>query len=207
MWRFSCWMGLFQDVTWLIDICNVIFAIQNASFNIFWCWMSLIPDVTWLYGHTCVRDTSRVGYDMSHCNTLQHTATHCNTLQHTAIRVRDTSRVGYDMSHLWMSFVTHLNESCCIFEWVLSRVWTSHITNMTESYEWVTAHVEWVMYHIWMSQHIWMSHSTHMNASWHTCEWVTSLIDLVWEKHGTHWVSHVTPGHASCHRNVCDSSE
>jgi hypothetical protein len=160
MWRVSCWMSLFQDVTWLIHICNVIFAIQNASFNIFWCWMSLMPDVTWLYGHTCVRDTSRVGYDMSHCNTLQHTATHCNTLQYTATHCNTCTR------HVprWIRHVTPVNEFCHTFEWVMLHIWMSLVARMNESYH----KYDGV---IWMSHGTrWMSHVTQMNESTHMDE-------------------------------------
>ena len=62
------------------------------------------------------------------------------------------------MSHIWMSHVTHMNESCHTYEWVMSHIWMSHVTHMNESrhtYEWVMSH-------------IWMSHVTYMNESCHT---------------------------------------
>jgi len=71
------------------------------------------------------------------------------------------------MSQLWMSHVTHMNESCHTYECVtskscvMSRTWMSHVTYIDESchtYKWV----------------IWMSHVTHMNESWRTYEYVTS---------------------------------
>ena len=37
------------------------------------------------------------------------------------------------MSHMWMSHVTHMNESCHTYEWVMSRIWMSHVTHMNES--------------------------------------------------------------------------
>jgi len=30
------------------------------------------------------------------------------------------------MSHIWMSHVTHKNESCHTYKWVKSHIWTSH---------------------------------------------------------------------------------
>ena len=40
-----------------------------------------------------------------------------------------------------MSHVTHMNESCHTYEWVVSHIfWMSHVTHMNESchtYEWV----------------------------------------------------------------------
>ena len=73
------------------------------------------------------------------------------------------------MSHMWMSHVTHVNESCHTCEWVMSHIWMSHVTYMNESchtYEWVMSH-------------IWMSHVTHTNESCHTYEWVMSHIYMI----------------------------
>ena len=70
------------------------------------------------------------------------------------------------------SHVTHRNESCHTYGWVMSHIWMSHVTHMNESchtYEWVRSH-------------IWMSHVTHMNESGHTYERVMSCM----------WMSHVT---------------
>jgi len=75
------------------------------------------------------------------------------------------------MSHIWMSHVTHMNESC--------HIWIRHVTNMNES---------WHTYEPVMS-HIWMSHVTHMNWLCHICAWVMSHI----------WISHVTHTNESCH--------
>jgi len=74
-----------------------------------------------------------------------------------------------------------MNESCHTYEWVMSHIWMSHVTHMNEScHEWIR-HVgthlnicavlselkcEWVM------SYIWMSHVTNMNESCH-----------VWTKH------------------------
>jgi len=46
------------------------------------------------------------------------------------------------MSHIWMSHVTCMNESCHIYEWVMS-----HMNESCHTYEWVMSH-------------IWMSHNT-----------------------------------------------
>jgi len=35
------------------------------------------------------------------------------------------------MSHIWMSHVTHMNESRHTYEWVTSHIWMSHVTHMT----------------------------------------------------------------------------
>jgi len=92
------------------------------------------------------------------------------------------------MSHIWMSHVTHMNESC--------HIWMSHVTHMNESrhaYEWAMSHMnqschtyEWVMSHIWMSHvtyewvisHTWMSHISALKKnSCHTDAWVMSCMN------------------------------
>ena len=65
-----------------------------------------------------------------------------------------------------MSHVTHINEPCHTYEWVMSHIWMSHVTHMNEpchTYEWVMSHMR-------------MSHVTYMNESCHTYEWVMSHI-------------------------------
>ena len=87
---------------------------------------------------------------------------------------------------MWMSHVTHMNESCHTCEWVMSHIWMSHVTHVNES-----CHIcEWVM------SHIWMSHVTHVNESCHTYEWVMSHI----------WMSHVTRMSESSHAYEWDMS-
>jgi len=77
------------------------------------------------------------------------------------------------------SHVTHMNESCHTYEWVVvSHIWMSRrVTHMNESchtYEWV------VVSHIWMSRRV-----THMNeSSCHTYEWV--IVSHIWMSHVTH---------------------
>ena len=78
------------------------------------------------------------------------------------------------MSHVWMSHVTHMNESCHTYEWVMAHVWMSHGTRMNDSCE-TYAGVMWHI-HEWVMAHIWVSHGTYMNESWHTYEWVMAQI-------------------------------
>jgi len=63
------------------------------------------------------------------------------------------------MSHIWMSHVTHMNESCHAYERVMPHIRTSHgicIIESCHTYQQSMAH-------------IWMSHVTHINESCHTC--------------------------------------
>jgi len=137
------------------------------------------------------------------------------------------------MSHIWMRHVTNMNESChtydgimshkrmshvshrnasricmrssrhCTYDWVMSRMWLSHVASVRESchtYECVSYAYEWVMSRIemrrgyawgavdiarmnvschtsaWVVSQIWVSHGTHMHAVCHTYEWVVSRI-------------------------------
>ena len=36
------------------------------------------------------------------------------------------------MSHIWMSHVTHMNESCPTYEWVMRHIWMRHVPHMNE---------------------------------------------------------------------------
>jgi len=45
------------------------------------------------------------------------------------------------MSHIWMSHITHMNESCRTYQWVISQLYMSHTTHIT-----VPCHT-WVMWH------------------------------------------------------------
>jgi len=94
--------------------------------------------------------------------------------------------------HTWVAYVTFdviQNESCHTYEWVMSHIWMSHVTQVNES-----CHTcEWVM------SHIWMSHVTHMNESCHIWKEGTSPLNV------REWgMSHM---HESCYvavrANVC----
>jgi len=67
-------------------------------------------------------------------------------------------------SDIRMSPVSHINESCLTYEWVLSHIWMSQVSHMNEScltYEWVMSH-------------IWISYVSRTNESCLTYEWVMS---------------------------------
>jgi len=77
------------------------------------------------------------------------------------------------MSHIWMSHVTHMNESCPTYEWVMRHIWMRHVPHMNE---------------LRPMSHIWMSHVPHMNESCATYECVMSHI----------WMSYVRLLDESC---------
>ena len=75
---------------------------------------------------------------------------------------------------------THVNESCHTYEWVMSHVWMSHVTRMHESchVRSYTQACEWRRAH--KDHYVWMRYVTNLlvrdfknwNTSCHTCEWV-----------------------------------
>jgi len=89
---------------------------------------------------------------ITHCNTLQHTATHCNTLQHIW-----TSHITHYNDSRHVTHFTYINESCYTYPRVVSQISTSHITDINEScytYQWVISQTS-------------TSHMTHINESRH----------------------------------------
>ena len=70
------------------------------------------------------------------------------------------------MAHIWMSHVTHMNESCLEYKWVISHTWLCHITRMNMK--------EVCHTHEWVLAHTWMRHVTHMYESCHTHVWVVA---------------------------------
>jgi len=143
--------------------------------------------------HTTV-NLSRTDVGMSHVAFHESCHTRMNKLRCT---------YGWVMSHIWMSHVTHMNESCHIFEWV----WIGHVTCMnvpsglpqhvthvlsaltrsllpvshTHTYERVTTHIctQFIA-------RIYMSRGTQMNESHHTC---AMRPDTKWLIHSYVWVT------------------
>jgi len=119
--------------------------------------------------------------------------------------LRGSTRFMNDSYHISSSHVTHMNESCHTYEWVMSHIWMIHVTNMNESchkYEWVVLHTDGVCTqqqlsrscrtYEWVMSHIWMSHVTHVSESCFTYEWVMSH----------KWMGHVTHMDESCHTHI-----
>jgi len=70
-------------------------------------------------------------------------------------------RVAHMMWVIWMIHVTHMDESCHTYGWVMSHISMSPVTHMNES-----CHT-----HEWVVSHITMSPVTHRNESCHTRKW------------------------------------
>ena len=97
--------------------------------------------------------------------TCSNTTRGYHSISHVTHMNESCHTYGWVLSNVWMSHVTHMNEACCTYEWIMSHIWMSHVSDMNESchtYEWVMSH-------------IWMSHVSHMNESCRSCEWVKSL--------------------------------
>ena len=97
---------------------------------------------------------------------------------------------------LWMSHVTHMNESCHKYEWVMSHIynrvvytWMKH--NLRHRTTWkgrVMAHTK-------------LSHAPHVNESCRTNEWCAYTNDRHWCHHRqVHTHAHT---HTRTHTHVC----
>ena len=94
--------------------------------------------------------------------------------------------------HIWMSHVTHMNESCHTYEWVVPHIWMEHVSHMNEScqtYERglmkmpcpLDSTKMWRMTMDFMKMrdsmwHVWISHVRHMNADLWKCFCARSLL-------------------------------
>jgi len=89
---------------------------------------------------------------------------------------------------LWMSLVTHKNESRYTYKWVTSHMWMSHVKYVwvspaSSKYDGICVCVCMcvLVTYAWASSNIWMRLVTHLHESRHTYECVTSHI----------WMSHI----------------
>jgi len=93
------------------------------------------------------------------------------------------------MSHIWMSHVTHLNESCHTHEWVMPHTWMSPSTHKTR---FISFHAQDAIHSCvwhdvccsvlqWVMSHTWMSHATHLNESSFKCvTWLIQICDMTY---------------------------
>jgi len=137
------------------------------------------------------------------------------------------------MSHVWMSHVTHVNESCHTSEWVMSHVWikSCHTSEWVPSHVWIS-HVtlrlpQYPATHCNTQQHTTTHCNNHdLNESCYICEWVERhvwVMSNVWRRNVTHikdphvcyrhkWPMCVTDMNDSCvwqtwMTHVCDTHE
>jgi len=144
------WHDSFICVTWLIHACDMTCwfecSLRARLGCILYVWRESFICVTW-FTHMC---------DMTHseCAPESHS--------HSAFYVCDMnhSYVWYD-SLICVTWLTHRcdethhyvcpctipperDSSCHTYEWVMSHIWVSHVTHMSESchtYEWFTSHI------------------------------------------------------------------
>ena len=120
-----------------------------------------------------------------------------------------------------VNHVTHINESCHAYEWVMSHIWMSHVTHMDDSrhsYEHVNdSCVAWIIHMCSVHSYentcstgnrIGNYHATHVDGSRRSYERIMSHIRT---SHGTHtnesyhtyalhtWMVHVAHTNESCH--------
>jgi len=120
-------------------------------------------------------------------------------------------------SRPWISYVTNMNASCRIYEWVMSRIRMSPVTHTNESSrtcEWVMSNLRMnpVVTYEWIMSHICMSHVAHTNESCRTIEGIMSRARINHDVHTNDstyvWVtshvrmSHITHTKESCHTHI-----
>jgi len=116
---------------------------------------------------------------MSHIR-LSH-FTHEWVMSHMNLSRNESGHIAHIfMARMWMSHVTHENETCRTGEWVMVHMYMGHVnesrhTHVNESCsrcEGVMAHARMRQSHIceWLMSHTWMGHATHVGGSRDTCE-------------------------------------
>ena len=112
------------------------------------------------------------------------------------------------MSHVWRSHVTHMNESCRTYEWVVSHILMSHVAQMNSLQQ--SAQVWSYITHMggsrhtyeWIMSHIWMSHVTHINDLEQSPQEWSYITHMKGSRHTYEWVvSHIFTSHESCRTN------
>ena len=71
----------------------------------------------------------------------------------TSLDVSCVCACAHLMETSWMSHVSHMNESCHTYEWVMSHIWMSHVTHMNESCHTYESHV-CVHVRTWRRHHV-----------------------------------------------------
>jgi len=208
------------ECVWALDEC--VMSHINESCHTYECviWYVYMNVYVW-EGGTSVSECSV----NESCHTSMSHVTYMNVSHYRCTWMCMRERGGrVCLSARWMSHVTHINESCHIYEYVilqlymnvyawegrggvgLSARWMSHVTH------------QWVMSHTWMCHIIgvpesvcvtgrgrvclsarWMSHVTQINESCHTYECVTLMVYMnvyAWEGRAS-WFEHSM--NASCH--------
>jgi len=133
------WHDSLSCVTWLMHMCDMTHPHVWVTWLIHMCdmthchvWHDSFTCVTWLI-HMCDMTHPHVWHD-SWCEAL--------ILQGERLRLvvyfsnnclLNQGFTTWVMSHMWMSHVTHVNESCRTCEWVMSHMWMSHVAHVNES--------------------------------------------------------------------------
>jgi len=193
MWR------VFASFTWLSHICLT--------------WLSHICDMT----HSARAEYTGPGHDSviyDSCQTwrvfasfmlhicrihVTYMAESCRTHEGAISHNLTMTEHKYKVTQILCNLLEP-NESCHIYDWVMSHAHMSHVTHTHHAVAHMqrvtgpvySARAEWVMSRIWLMnvKHIWLSHVTH-----------------IWLRHVTHtWLSHVTPGR-STNAKWCKSYE
>jgi len=101
----------------------------------------------------------------------------------------DAMRVNeWVVSHIWMSHVTHMNESCYTYLCIMSHIWMSHVTHECAMSQIWMSHITYQ----WVMSQMWMDHVTHTNKSYRTLGWFVSYILVLGSSDESEWMSWVS---------------
>jgi len=164
-------------------MCDIYRIKMSASVTVTNIWMShvthinqschtygLVMSLMWMSHVTHVKES---------CHTYERSISISSCEKHICViytapkcrRVPQSRTYEWDMPHVWMNHVTHVKESCHIYERSISHsnVWDSHMCDVY--YTEMSASV--------IVTNIWMSHVTHTNDSYHICEEVLSHMSTI----------------------------
>jgi len=97
------------------------------------------------------------------------------------------------MSHTWMSHDTHINESCHAHQCVMSHVAARHVTHMNESCRTCGTHTKVVrIYHIYVTYilNIHITHICHIHITYTHHTYVWHMYEHVWRMYEYSYVWH-----------------
>ena len=125
--------------------------------------------------HMCMSNVTHVNASRHTCKSV---ISHGNGASHVAYmsHMNESCRTyEWVMLHIRMSHVshgTHINESCRTYEWVMSQICTRHITHVWVTSDTCVTHANqtWLKYEPYecVTSHIWMSHVAYVICVVHT---------------------------------------
>jgi len=123
--------------------------------------------------------------------------THLRKCTHS-LRITSISHVCHTytsaLSHMWISHVSHMNQSCLTYELAMSRIWVRHVAHNNQSYfTFAQAHPLLAPHlHLACLSYIWIRHVSHMNQPYLTYKLTSNIWNSHVSKHESFRVSYMT---------------